>query len=415
MAAVPRPSERAARTMPALIDLVGRACAARRARGGPLVSLAQAVPGFPPPLHVREALRAALDDPLVHRYTVDPGLGALRHAIARVLGGEARGVEWDPEEQIVVTAGANQGFAEVLPALVDPGDEVLLLAPYYLNHGMAAELMGCRVVEVPLDPDRAFAADLDALDRATSARARVLVLVNPSNPTGAVLGRRDVARLVAFAAERDLWVVSDETYEDFVLDPPPDGWASAASVGHPDRVIVLGSFSKSAGLSGWRVGWVAGPPGLMREVLKCHDTMIICAPVAAQHGALAALHGDRAWLSPLREELDRRRRATLRAVAQSAHLASPGDASRGAMFVFVRPRERLLADSLAAALFLIEHAGGRPRAGSRLRPGRRGVAASLLRHGNRPRDRGGGAAGGRRAAVRVTGLTFSCRAAAAIA
>ena len=97
------------------------------------------MPDFPPPPHVQEALRTALADDATHRYTVDPGLRELRRAIASVLGG-SRGADWDPEEQVLVTAGANLAFAEVLPALADPGDEVLLLSPYYMNHGMAVEL-----------------------------------------------------------------------------------------------------------------------------------------------------------------------------------------------------------------------------------------------------------------------------------
>jgi aspartate/methionine/tyrosine aminotransferase len=353
----PRPSARVGRTAPALIDLIGRACAERRRAGGGLYPLAQAVPDFAPPPHVQDALRAALADPSTHRYTVDPGIRELRHAIASVLG-RSRGVDWDPEAQILVTAGANLAFGEVLPALADAGDDVLLLSPYYLNHGMAVELLGARPVEVPLDPARGFAVDFEALARAATPRARVLVIVNPSNPIGSVLGPDEVEHLLEFAADRGLWVVSDETYEDFVLDPPRGGWASAASFpDHADRVVVLGSFSKSAGLSGWRVGWIAGPPGLVHEVLKCQDTFIICAPVAGQRGALASLEGDRSWLVPLRAELARRRLAVLEALAASAHLETVAGASRGAMFALVRPRGRPGADSTAMALRAIAETG----------------------------------------------------------
>jgi aminotransferase len=353
----PRLSDRVQRTTPALIDLIGRACAERRRAGGRLFPLAQAVPDFPPPPPVRAALEAALADERTHRYSVDPGLPELRRAIAEVLGAR-RGARWDPEEQVLVTAGANLAFAEVLPALIDPGDEVLLLSPYYLNHGMAIDLFGGRTVEVPLDPARGFGVDFEALEGAVSPRTRALVLVNPANPTGAVLGRGDVLGLLALADRHGLWVVSDETYEDFVLDPPPDGWASPAGVaGHEERVVVLGSFSKSAGLSGWRVGWIAGPGTLVREVLKSHDTMIICAPVAGQRGAIGSLRGDRGWLGPRREELKRRRQAVLDFLERSQVLETVPGAARGAMFVLVRPRGRPLADSTRAALDIIEATG----------------------------------------------------------
>lgn len=350
-------SERVRRTTPALIDLIGRACAARRDAGGSLLPLAQAVPDFPPPPPVLEALEASLKDGATHRYCVDPGLWELRRAIADVLGGR-RGANWDPDTQVLVTAGANLAFAEVLPALADPGDEVLLLSPYYLNHGMAVELFGCRAVEVPLDAGRGFAVDFDALARAASPRCRALVVVNPSNPCGTVLTRDEMLGLLRFAAERGLWLVSDETYEDFVLEQPAGGWASAASFAeHRDRVVVLGSFSKSAGLSGWRVGWLAGPEPLVREVLKSHDTMIICAPVAGQRGAAASLLGDRAWLEPLRQELQRRRRVVLEHLERSPALETSPGASRGAMFVLIRPRGAPLASSTATALELIERTG----------------------------------------------------------
>jgi aspartate/methionine/tyrosine aminotransferase len=357
VSAPPPLSERVRRTTPALIDLIGRAGAARRRTGGRLFPLAQAVPDAPPPPVVRQALEAALAEPSTHRYSVDPGLPELRRAIAEVLGGR-RGARWDAESQIIVTAGANLAFAEVLPALADPGDEVLLLSPYYLNHGMAVELFGCRPVEVPLDPRRGFAVDFRALERATNARSRALVVVNPSNPCGTVLTREETEGLLRFAAERGLWLVSDETYEDFVLEPLPGGWASAASfAGFEDRVVVLGSFSKSAGLSGWRVGWLAGPEPLVREVSKSQDTMIICAPVAGQRGALASLQGDRGWLEPLRQELQRRRRAVLERLERSPAIETAPGASRGAMFVLIRPRGAAITDSTATALDLIEKTG----------------------------------------------------------
>jgi aminotransferase len=345
------------RTLPALIDLIGRAVQQRAASGGRLFPLAQAVPNFDPPPHVLAALRASLNQPATHRYTVDPGLPELRAAVAEVLGAR-RGVRWDPESQILITAGANLAFAELAPALFDPGEEVLLLSPFYINHGMAVELAGGKVVEVPLAADRGFGLDLEALERAVSPASRALVVVQPSNPIGSVLGRAELEALLRLAARRNLWVVSDETYEDFVYEPPPDGWRSAASFPEfQDRVVVIGSFSKSCGLSGWRVGWLALPAPLTSEVLKCHDTMVICAPVAGQKGALAALRGDWNWLEEHRAELARRRRAVLDFLAASSVLETAAGASRGAMFVLVRPAGVSRIDSTAAALDIIARTG----------------------------------------------------------
>lgn len=353
----PHPSDRVRRTQPALIDLIGRALARRRERGGRIYPLAQAVPDFAPPAHVLQALEQALREPDSHRYTVDPGLPELRRAIAEVLGAR-RGADWNPERQILVTAGANLAFAELAPALFDPGEEVLLLAPYYLNHGMAVELAGGRVVEVPLDAERGFGLDLEALERAITKAARAVVLVQPSNPIGSLLSRAEIEQILGLAQRHNLWVVSDETYEDFVYDPPPGGWCSAASFPEfQDRVAVIGSFSKSCGLSGWRVGWMALPDALAPEVLKCHDTMIICAPVAGQKAAIAALRGPWEWLEANRAELAQRRRTVLDFLAASESLETAPGASRGAMFVLIRPRGARLADSTAAALDVIERTG----------------------------------------------------------
>ena len=354
----PAVSARVRRTAPALIDLVGRACAERRATGGRVFPLAQAVPDFPPPPQVREALRACLADEATHRYTVDPGLLELREAIASVLGGR-RGVVWDASQQIVVTAGANLAFAEVLPTLVDPGDEVLLLSPYYLNHGMAIELAG-RV-------RGGGRARSGARLRRRLRRAGALAHRPLAGPGGRQPGqpdrlrdraRSEMERLLAFAAAHDLWLVSDETYEDFVFAPRRTAgpapraclvtrnasWCSAASRSPPPF-----RDGESAGSR--------GPPRSMHEVMKAHDTMIICAPVAGQRGALASLRGDRAWLEPLRAELAARRRAVLEFLAHSATLEAAEAASRGAMFVLVRPRERPLADSTRTALEIVRTTG----------------------------------------------------------
>jgi aspartate/methionine/tyrosine aminotransferase len=223
---------------------------------------------------------------------------------------------------------------------------------------MAVELAGGKVVEVPLAADRGFGLDLEALERAVSPASRALVVVQPSNPIGSVLGRAELEALLRLAARHNLWVVSDETYEDFVYEPPPGGWCSAASFPEfQDRVVVIGSFSKSCGLSGWRVGWLALPAPLASEVLKCHDTMVICAPVAGQKGALAALRGDWNWLEEHRAELARRRRAVLDFLAASSVLETVAGASRGAMFVLVRPAGVARIDSTAAALDIIARTG----------------------------------------------------------
>ncbi|MBD3873562.1 MAG: pyridoxal phosphate-dependent aminotransferase, partial [Acidobacteria bacterium] len=216
------------------------------------------------------------------------------------------GVECDPERELIVTAGANQGCFATLMALVEPSDEVLLPSPWYFNHAMTLTALGAVPVPVPTSAEEKFVPTPDAVAAAITPQTRGLVLVNPNNPTGACYGDGLVERLVNLAIERDLWILSDQTYHELYYGAEPP-LSPAAIPGARDRVVTAGSFSKSLGLAGWRLGFLAGPADFLDEVLKIQDCSVICAARAGQEGLLAVLPEAKQHVTRVRDTLRDRR------------------------------------------------------------------------------------------------------------
>lgn len=323
-------------------DPLNRRAAELRAAGHTVISLGQAVPYFGPPPAALAAARSAIDSPDVHRYATDPGVPTLRAAL-----GERLGVA--PEE-LIITAGANHAFTLALTTLVDPGDEVILHAPYFTNHQMAVAALGAIPVEAPLADRTTFSVKWEDLAPHVTARTRAIVLCNPSNPTGAPIDAAQGARIVAEAAARGLAVISDETYMHFVYDGAH--WSAASEPRWRDHVVVIGTFSKSFGMMGWRVGFLMAGGGVCAEAVKVQDEMIICAPVISQRMAEAAVRESWEYPQSFHDELRARRRVLADGLA-----AAPGvewTATGGGLFAFVRVDG--CADSVELATELLERA-----------------------------------------------------------
>jgi len=317
--------------MPPLVELPRRAGELAE-QGVDVIRVDQGAVDVPPPQAFVERVAEALRDSDVHRYSPDPGLPELRSALARYAA-QRLGVECDPKRELIVTAGANQGCFATLMALVEPGDEVLLPSPWYFNHAMTLTSLAAVPVPVPTSAEDGFVPTPDAVAAAITPQTRGLVLVNPNNPTGACYGDDLVRRLVKLAVERDLWVLSDQTYHElhYGAEPP---LSPAAIPGARDRVITAGSFSKSLGLAGWRLGFLAGPAELVDEVLKIQDCSVICAARAGQEGLLAALPEVEQHVIQVRDILrDRRDRlvTSLRAAGLETFV-EPG----GSLFLLLR-------------------------------------------------------------------------------
>jgi aminotransferase len=315
--------------LPPFDSLAQRAAELRR-QGHHVISLGQAVPFFPPPPAALAGAQAALALPETHRYATDPGLPSLRRILAERLS-ESLQAALDPD-QLIVTVGANQAFTLALTTLVSAGDEVVLPGPYFANHHMMVRAVGATAVEAPLADRRTFAIRWADIAPHVSARTRMIVLVNPSNPTGAALDPADGRQIVAEAAARGLIVVSDEAYMHFVYEG--DHWSAASVPAWQDTVVVIGTLSKSLGMMGWRVGFMLADRAVCEQAVKVMDAMIICAPVVSQMAAEAALREDWPYADRFLDELRARRGVLAEGLAGIPGVEwTPG---RGGLFAFAR-------------------------------------------------------------------------------
>jgi aminotransferase len=309
-----------------------------------LINLASGTPDFAPPAFVLDAMVDSLRSGKL-QYTAWSGMPALRRAIATKLRRE-NDLEIDPDGEVLVTAGAQEALMTVLMTLLDPGDEVLIADPHYGVYSRAATIAGGRMIPVPTTLEEGFVPTVEAVSAALTPRSKAIVLVSPSNPTGAVFGRDALEALVRLAHERDLLLISDEIYEHYVFDDAQH--VSVATLpGARERTITINSLSKGYALTGVRLGYVVAPPAFIHAMLPFHHAMTICAPITAQHGAAAALEADRSWFVPILAEYDRRRQAWMAALDETgARYLRP----RGAYYVFFE-----VGDTAADASAFIRH------------------------------------------------------------
>jgi aspartate/methionine/tyrosine aminotransferase len=263
------------------------------------ISLGQGVVHYGPPQAAVDAVRDALSTPAVHQYHDVAGLPELLDAIGRKLAVE-NGIDVARGSRVMVTAGANMAFMHTILAITSPGDEIVVPVPFYFNHEMAIQMAGCQVVKVPTDQH--YQLDLEAIQRAITPRTRAIVTISPNNPSGAVLSERSLRAVNELCRARGMYHISDEPYEYFTYGAArhvsPGSFAEA-----PGHTISMYSLSKAYGFAGWRIGYVAYPEALAPAMLKVQDTILICATIAAQVGAVAALGVGRAYCEPHVREL----------------------------------------------------------------------------------------------------------------
>lgn len=278
-----------------------------RAAGHEVISLGQALPFYPPPASAIEAARHALEHGTANLYSTDPGLPGLRSALTERLAADVRidaGID-----DVIITAGANHAFTLAATTLVDAGDDVLLPAPFFTNHEMAVRALGAEAVEVPVADRETFAVRWSDLEPHLTARTKAVVLCNPSNPTGAPIAAADGERIVAELASRGIFVISDETYMQFVY--AGCHWSAASTATWRANVVVIGTFSKSFGMMGWRVGFMIADRSVCAEAVKVQDAMIICAPVISQIAAEGAVRESWDYPVTFRADLLARRQALI--------------------------------------------------------------------------------------------------------
>jgi len=276
------------------------------AAGRPVIGFGAGEPDFPTPDYIVAAAVEACNDPRWHRYSPAGGLPALKEAIATKTQRDS-GLEI-AADQILVTNGGKQALYNAFAALLNPGDEVLLPAPYWTTYPESIQLAGGVPVEVQTDETTGYRASIEQLEAARTDRTTMLVFVSPSNPTGAVYPPEEVAAIGRWAAEHGLWVVTDEIYEHLVYG---DAVFSSMPVLVPelaDQCVVVNGVAKTYAMTGWRVGWMIGPKDVVKAAtnLQSHATSNVAN--VSQVAALAAVSGDLTAVDEMKIAFDRRRR-----------------------------------------------------------------------------------------------------------
>jgi aspartate aminotransferase len=324
-----RLSRRAGRVGRSAIRRMFDLAAEREAAGATdLVHLEIGEPDFDTPAHVVEAAHEAATGGATH-YTSNAGLSALREAVAEYLAGH--GVTADPGGEVVVTTGAMEALYLSLAATVDPGEEVLIPTPAWPNYDTQANLVDADPVEVPLSRETGFDLDPGRLRAAMGAATGAVVLTTPNNPTGRVYDREDVRAVVAAAADHDAYVVADEVYADLLYGEHATG--VAGYVDSPERVLTVGSVSKTYAMTGWRVGWLAGPADVVGAATKLRESTTACTASVSQHAALAALTGPQDPAAEMAAAFEERRDYVTERVAGIDGVSCPEP--EGAFYAFL--------------------------------------------------------------------------------
>lgn len=277
-----------------------------REAGEPVIGFGAGEPDFPTPDHIVEAAIAACREPANHRYGPASGLPELREAL---VGKTERDSKWKPETaQILITNGGKHAVYNSCAVLIDPGDEVLLPAPYWTTYPEAIALAGGITVEVPTDIQSEFKVTVEQLEAATTPSTKALFFVSPSNPTGAVYSAEEIIAIGKWAIERGVWIIADEIYEHLTYEGHEHHSIRALVPEIEDQCLIVNGVAKTYAMTGWRVGWMIGPTDVISAAsnLQSHATSNVAN--VSQRAALAAVSGDLKDVIRMRESFDRRRR-----------------------------------------------------------------------------------------------------------
>jgi aspartate aminotransferase len=279
---------------------------ALKAQGIDVVDLGGGDPDFITPEHIRNAAIEAMNAGETH-YVASPGIPPLRKAIAAKLKAD-NGLEYDWNKEIIVTPGGKASLFQAMLAFAEPGVEILVLEPAWVSYVPMIEIAGGKPVTVSLDADDNFRITRDKLVEKITPNTRGILVNSPNNPTGRVLTIEEIDTLCAVAIEHDLLVYTDEMYEKIVYDGN-EHISIATRPGMFERTLTFNGLSKAYAMTGWRLGYVAGPKVFMDEIAKVHSHSVTCATSFAQFGGVAALTGPQDFIGEMVTAWDRRRRA----------------------------------------------------------------------------------------------------------
>lgn len=283
---------------------------ALRAAGEPVIGFGAGEPDFATPDHIVEAAVAACQDPANHKYTPASGLPDLKAAVAAKTLRDS-GVGVDPA-QVLITNGGKHAVYNTFEALLNPGDEVLVPTPYWTTYPEPIALAGATMVAVETSIESGFKVAVEQLEAAYTENTKALLFVSPSNPSGAVYPKDDIEAIGRWAADKGIWVITDEIYEHLVYGDNQHHSILKLVPDLADRCVILNGVAKTFAMTGWRVGWMIGPPDLIKSAtnFQSHATSNVCN--VAQRAALAAVEGPLDAVVEMRGHFDRRRQTMFR-------------------------------------------------------------------------------------------------------
>ena len=270
-------------------------------------------PDFDTPVHIKEAAKTALDQGFVH-YASNAGIPPLRAALAAWVA-ELKGIRYDPEKEILATAGGQEALYLALMSILDPGDEVLIPDPAFGTFPWSVHLAGGVPVAVDLIAADSFMFNLEAAAQAITPRTKALMVNSPHNPTGSVLSREQLEAVAAFATRYNLILISDEAYDHIVYEGRVH-YSPASFPGMRERTIICGSLSKTYSMTGWRLGYIAAAEPIVGAALRVQQNVMLSLCTFAQMGAVAALTQNQAFTAEMVKEFARRRKLVLAGLKQ---------------------------------------------------------------------------------------------------
>ena len=292
----------------------------RAAKFPSTISLAQGVPSFDTPAGIKRRVELALQQGVVAKYSLSPGISELRELIEVKLA--EQNMFYDFEKEILITAGSIEGITATLMAITNPGDEVIIPEPTYTSYREVIILCGATPVFVSLNEEKGWAFELEKYEQAITPRTKAIFYCNPNNPTGTIYSKEQLLGLAGLAKKHNLYLISDEVYKDFIFEKKQNIFSLAELPELRKRVIRLFSFSKSYAMTGWRVGYLHADESIVREILKVHDSLVTCAPVISQYAAMGALEMGEKDVHFFNQEYKKRRDLVCARLDRLAHIFS---------------------------------------------------------------------------------------------
>ncbi|MEY4276478.1 MAG: hypothetical protein RIS26_941 [Actinomycetota bacterium] len=330
MSELPRISKKIAAIAESATLKVDAKAKSLQAAGRPVISYAAGEPDFATPAHIVEAAVLAVKDPKNHRYTPAVGLPEMRQAIVEKTLKDS-GTKYDIS-QIVVTNGGKQAVYQAFQAIVNEGDEVLLPAPYWTTYPEAIALAGGKTVEVFAGADQNYKVTVEQLEAARTDKTKAMLFCSPSNPTGSVYTRDEVEAIGKWAYANGVWIISDEIYQNLVYDGIKAYSVTEVVPEMVDTTILVNGVAKSYAMTGWRLGWMAGPADAIKAAANLQSHLTSNVSNISQRAAIAALTGPQDEVLAMREAFDRRRKLAVEELNKIPGWVAP--TPQGAFYVY---------------------------------------------------------------------------------